>query len=85
MVTSCNIQETGVGDRGSKSVGRNNLTVKEQRVCGSRHGILPCLRFTLMGFERNYQVGIPSKQTNRQIRFSGSKVVVQSSEGMINP
>jgi hypothetical protein len=53
--------------RGSKSGFFINLLynlfnlkpVKEQRVYGSYSGI-PGLRCTLMGFERNYQVKIPS-------------------------
>jgi len=55
-----------MGYRGSKSVGVDCYsTVKEQRVDGSYIGRkLPVLRCTLMGFERNYQVRILSKQTN---------------------
>jgi len=55
-----------MGYRGSKSVGVDCYsTVKEQRVDGSYIGRkLPVLRCTLMGFERNYQVIILSKQTN---------------------
>ena len=63
MVTSLKASEKNVGNRGSKSVLFNNNTVKEQRVNGSRCGLfLPHLRCTLMGFERNYQVKIPSNQ-----------------------
>ena len=47
-------------NRGSKS--DVHVSVKEQRVYGSWHYI--CLRYTLMGFERNYQVKIPSNQIN---------------------
>jgi len=36
--------------------------VKEQRVDGSYFGLIPKLRCTLTGFERSYQVKIPSKQ-----------------------
>jgi NADH:ubiquinone oxidoreductase subunit 3 (subunit A) len=46
-----------------------SVIVKEQRVDGSWHGFYvasPCLRCTLMGFERNYQVKIPSKQINKR-------------------
>jgi hypothetical protein len=58
------IDEKKMGNRGSKSVFNN--TVKEQRVDGSWRIItkLMRLRCTLMGFERNYQVKIPSKQLN---------------------
>ena len=48
----------------------NNTIVKEQRVYGSWQGNFSCLRYTLMGFERNYQIIIPSnlqlKITKRQ-------------------
>ena len=43
-----------------------NKSVKEQRVDGSyiinKNKILMVLRYTLMGFERNYQTKISSKQ-----------------------
>ena len=68
MVTSQEMLETKMGYRGSKSEFIID-SVKEQRVDGSwsnyllnniRSNLL--LRCTLMGFERNYQVKIPSKQ-----------------------
>jgi hypothetical protein len=63
------MKETEMGYRGSKSVtGLYKLgTVKEQRVDGSWHGLCvasPCLRYTLMDFERNYQIRILSNQIN---------------------
>jgi hypothetical protein len=67
------MKETEMGYRGSKSkfVTQPDF-VKEQRVDGSwflNKLAVPKqirnLRFTLMGFERNYQVKIPSKQLNR--------------------
>jgi hypothetical protein len=63
-VTSHKIVENKMGNRGSKSAFNN--TVKEQRVDGSWRIItkLMRLRYTLMGFERNYQIKIPSKQLN---------------------
>jgi len=62
MVTSHKINESEMGYRGSKSV-LPIRTVKEQRVDGSWFlNINKNLRCTLMGFERNYQVKIPSKQ-----------------------
>ena len=61
MVISQMIYESIMGYRGSKSVALN-ATVKEQRVDGSRCVKTRHLRCTLMGFERNYQVKIPSKQ-----------------------
>jgi len=72
MVTSYIMKETEMGYRGSKSYLFNSYhkwlskCVKEQRVDGSwclqnksKH-----LRCTLMGFERNYQVKIPTNQLN---------------------
>jgi len=60
-----------MGNRGSKSVlvSQTNI-VKEQRVDGSYFGISPKLRCTLMGFERNYLVKIPSKQLNKKTFYS---------------
>jgi len=64
MVISHKIDEKKMGNRGSKS-GYLKTPVKEQRVDGSYFGlIIPKLRYTLMGFERNYQVKILSKQLN---------------------
>jgi len=55
-----------MGNRGSKSIigGRKlNIIVKEQRVNDSWYGKdLAYLRCTLLGFERSYQVKIPSNQ-----------------------
>jgi hypothetical protein len=63
--------EREMGDRVYKSVISNDIAVKEQRVDGSRYGnILPCLRCTLMGFERNYPVRIPSNQLNNLRPYS---------------
>jgi len=59
-----------MGNRGSKSV-FENIAVKEQRVNGSYRFIpsacrgLERLRCTLLGFERNYQVKIPSNPHNK--------------------
>jgi len=64
MVTSLKASEKNVGNRGSKSIaGFNPAIVKEQRVNGSwcSNNLLH-LRCTLMGFERNYQIKIPSNQ-----------------------
>jgi hypothetical protein len=54
--------EREMGDRGSKSVALSSATVKEQRVDGNRYVNLTYLRYALMGFERNYQIRIPSNQ-----------------------
>lgn len=54
--------------RGSKSVMfTNNNTVKEQRVGGHRCVKFTHLRFALMGFERNYQIRIPSNHLNTSL------------------
>jgi hypothetical protein len=59
-VTSQKASEKNVGNCGSKSV--ESAIVKEQRVDGSWYGdIFSYLRYTLMGFERNYQVKNHSK------------------------
>ena len=61
------MSENEMGNRGSKSVIRStkqsSIIVKEQRVNGSWCGkLIPHLRCTLLGFERSYQVKIPSNQ-----------------------
>ena len=62
MVISQKIYESIMGNRGSKSAILNDIVVKEQRVDGSWCGnILPHLRCTLAGFERNYIGKILSK------------------------
>ena len=65
MVTSLKNSEKRGGNRGSKSVTDLYLnkpqTVKEQRVNGSWCG-LPYLRCTLLGYESNRSVKIPSNQ-----------------------
>ena len=61
-VTTQKISKMIIGNHGSKS----NLIVKfvkEQRVYGSWHTM--CLRSTLMGFKRNYQIRILSNQINK--------------------
>ena len=51
---------------------QRSVIVKEQRVDGSYIGnrkLLPMLRCTLMGLERDYQVKIPSKQMIQLKRY----------------
>jgi len=74
MVTNHKMNENEMGYRGSKSKcnfnnksiqNKNYNIVKEQRVDGScfiNNTKLMKLRCTLMGFEKNYQIKIPSKQ-----------------------
>nr|YP_009741025.1 LAGLIDADG endonuclease [Fusarium pseudograminearum]YP_010390907.1 LAGLIDADG endonuclease [Fusarium louisianense]YP_010391118.1 LAGLIDADG endonuclease [Fusarium ussurianum]YP_010391175.1 LAGLIDADG endonuclease [Fusarium vorosii]AYN73101.1 LAGLIDADG endonuclease [Fusarium graminearum]QID42285.1 LAGLIDADG endonuclease [Fusarium culmorum]UPX01858.1 LAGLIDADG endonuclease [Fusarium gerlachii]DAC73461.1 TPA_asm: LAGLIDADG endonuclease [Fusarium graminearum CS3005]QID41609.1 LAGLIDADG endonucle len=64
-VTSHKIIERAMDYRGSKSTVRVRklyTVVKEQRVDGHRCINLMHLRYALMGFERNYQIRILSKQ-----------------------
>jgi hypothetical protein len=61
------MSENKMGYRGSKSENTDlatvkTISVKEQRVDGSCFGFSPQLRCTLMGFERYYQISIPSNQ-----------------------
>ncbi len=66
-VISHKIIERAMGYRGSKSVLKSNI-VKEQRVDGSWL-VKTNLRCILMGFERNYQIKIPSNHLNKK-RFA---------------
>ena len=73
-----------MGYRGSKSVLGKTNTVKEQRVYGSCIGIRlnsPMLRYTLKGFERNYQVRIPSNHLNSLRSYSTASFVANSQIG----
>ena len=65
MVTSHKMIENEMGYRGSKSEFNLIGSVKEQRVDGSYFGLNPKLRYTLMGFERNYQIKVLSKQLDK--------------------
>ena len=73
-VTSPKMMETEMEYRGSKLVLLNS-TVKEQRVDGSWKNYLLSnyfLRCTLMGFERNYQIKVLSKQLTKWKFFTSS-------------
>jgi hypothetical protein len=77
------MKETKIGYRGSKSP---VLGEKEQRIDGSickGFLTLPYLRYTLMGFERNYQAINLSKQIN--IHRTYLTQVVFSRKYHINP
>jgi hypothetical protein len=64
-----------VGNRGSKSVICENLTVKEQRVDGSYIKDTDLmLRCTLTGFERNYRIKILTTQLINKRSYSTSHV-----------
>lgn len=89
MVTSLKASEKNVGYRGSKSVFDLNIgevykssTVKEQRVYGSsiRNPLNSLmLRCTLKGFERSYQVRIPSNHPNNLRLSSTSSSILSNS------
>ena len=87
MVISHKMNENEMGYRGSKSDFLNK-SVKEQRVDGSwlLDKKASNLRCTLMGFERNYQIKIPSKQLNIKnfstLNYSSS---LPCSAGSVNP
>jgi hypothetical protein len=67
MVISNKIFEKDMGNQGSKLItSSKNVIIKEQRVYDSwQLNNIPCLRSTLTGFERNYQIKIFSYQINK--------------------
>ena len=84
MVISQEVSENEMGYRGSKSefIIQNPQpkyinSVKEQRVDGSWNNYLlsnSILRYTLMGFERNYQLKVLSKQLKNKTNFCSAQV-----------
>ena len=91
------MSESEMGNRGSKSEINNIkleneplpkiqnkqlISVKEQRVDGSWCKYPKHLRCTLMGFERNYPIKIPSKQLNNHKLFFST---VSESNTKLNP
>lgn len=83
MVTTLKMKETKIGNRGSKSI-NTNFIVKELRVDGSCI-ILPMLRCTLMGFERNYQIRTLSNQINLCAASEHLKIFLTSKAQLVNP
>nr|YP_009364295.1 LAGLIDADG endonuclease [Ophiocordyceps sinensis]ARF03421.1 LAGLIDADG endonuclease [Ophiocordyceps sinensis] len=70
-VISQKISEKNVGNRGSKSVICETITVKEQRVNGSwSNKQLKDLRYTLTGFEINRWASNPSNQIRNSRLYS---------------
>jgi hypothetical protein len=68
--------------RGSKSVVYNNIAVKEQRVYGDLPvSLYSGIRSTLKGFERNYQMKIPSYQLFTKRQYSTNNL----SKGLVSP
>ena len=84
MVINPKMSESEMGYRGYKSVFKNNI-VKEQRVDGSYFGLKSKLRYTLMGFERNYQIKIPSKQIINKRFYSSDVKRSISNKYSLNP
>lgn len=86
MVISQKMIENEMEYRGSNS---DLKSVKEQRVDGSWYFLYnkKCLRCTLMGFERNYQVKIPSNQINliRTYASSATHKPLILNNSVINP
>jgi len=88
MVTSHKMIEREMEYRGSKSVVIDSYsTVKEQRVDGHKCVNFTHLRYTLMGFERNYQVRIPSNHliTLRKPYSSLSIIPSNNLSASLNP
>jgi hypothetical protein len=92
IVTSHKMSENKIGNRGSKSIAdlhkpasHKSVIVKEQRVDGSwQVGGASCLRCTLMGFERNYQIKILSKQLSK-VRFYSTLTANKTIQLILNP
>lgn len=84
IVTSQKMIEKEMGYRGSKSNKGNTLFVKEQRVDGSYIN-KSMLRCTLKGFERNYQIKIPSYQLSTKRQYSTNMAASSPSTGPISP
>uniref|UniRef100_UPI0023F45F0A homing endonuclease n=1 Tax=Leptographium procerum TaxID=100367 RepID=UPI0023F45F0A len=83
MVISQRIYESLMDNRGSKSNKGNTLFVKEQRVDGHKCVKFTHLRYTLMDFERNYQVRIPSNQLS--IRLYSTSTLNNLHNIQLNP
>lgn len=87
MVIIQRMIEKEIGDRGSKSIlslliegtGQKNMDgiVKEQRVDGSQHSWLICLRCTLLNFEKSSALGLYSSEFRN---FLSYKIWVLSSQ-----
>lgn len=83
IVTSQKMIERKMEYRGSKSVVNKNTTVKEQRVDGNYTSNL-VLRYTLMGFERNYQVKVPSHLIFKKQYSTNNITRIESSDSIVN-
>ena len=69
--------------RGSKSVVNKITTVKEQRVDGNYTSNL-VLRYTLMGFERNYQVKVPSHLIFKKQYSTNNITRIESEDSIVD-
>jgi hypothetical protein len=91
MVISQEIDERKMGYRGSKSGPKKS--VKEQRVDGSWYDVLLSFllilflyfRYTLIGFERNSQIKIPSNQIQQKRLYSTKKTYHGNNISVNNP
>jgi hypothetical protein len=79
MVTSQEICENKMEDRGSKSVvGLVPISVKEQRVDGNGQVVnIACLRCTLKDFERNSYINVLANQIFKK---SYSSIAINKSD-----
>jgi hypothetical protein len=85
IVTSQEMIERKMGNRGSKSNINENMFVKEQRVDGNciiSRNIM--LRYTLTGFERSYRNKIPTTLLANNIKFYSTSSINDSRESNTN-
>lgn len=85
IVTSQEMIERKMGNRGSKSNINENMFVKEQRVDGNciiSRNIM--LRYTLTGFERSYRNRIPTTLLVNNIKFYSTSSINDSRENNTN-
>lgn len=85
IVTSQEMIERKMGNRGSKSNINENMFVKEQRVDGNciiSRNIM--LRYTLTGFERSYRNRIPTTLLANNIKFYSTSSINDSRENNTN-
>lgn len=85
IVTSQEMIERKMGNRGSKSNINENMFVKEQRVDGNciiSRNIM--LRYTLTGFERSYRNRIPTTLLANNIKFYSTSSINDSRESNTN-
>nr|YP_010608724.1 hypothetical protein PNX16_mgp047 [Drechslerella dactyloides]WAN89804.1 hypothetical protein [Drechslerella dactyloides] len=73
-------------NQGSKSIiSSKNVIVKEQRVYNSWLKNILCLKYTLTGFERNYQVKLFFYQINKWRSYSSVAIDSKVDNPLLNP